>query len=251
MPVLAAAVLFVCFFSHLCALGLVGPDEPRYAAVARAMVETGDWVTPRLYGQPWFEKPALYYWGAAAAFRILGVSESAARLPSALAAALATLALAWAAWRLYGAAAGRAVLFILPTCVGSLAFARAATQDMLFSAALAAAMLTAHAVCSPVRSENFTESSAVLRKSLLGRFAFGFFLGVATLAKGPAGIALAGGSVALWALVSRRWREAFRLAHPLAIAAFCLPRFPGTCCALRATRISSARFSLLTTSSAI
>src|SRR5713226_104344 len=59
---LIAAVFYICFFSHLAALGLVGPDEPRYASVAREMAESGDWVTPRLDGRPWFEKPALYYW---------------------------------------------------------------------------------------------------------------------------------------------------------------------------------------------
>ena len=62
---LLSAIPYLCFFSHLDALGLVGPDEPRYAAVAREMAESGDWVTPHLNGQPWFEKPALYYWCAA------------------------------------------------------------------------------------------------------------------------------------------------------------------------------------------
>src|SRR5712692_11881400 len=90
-------VFYVCFFSHLDAPGVVGPDEPRYASVAREMAESSDWVTPRLDGRPWFEKPALYYWSAALAFRAFGVNETAARLPSALAAALAGLALAWAA----------------------------------------------------------------------------------------------------------------------------------------------------------
>src|SRR5579864_8123484 len=83
-------------------LGLVGPDDPRYTFIARAMLQSGDWVTPRLYGEPWFEKPILYYWTAAAAFRVFGVTEFAARLPSALGALLATLAMAWAALRAYG-----------------------------------------------------------------------------------------------------------------------------------------------------
>ena len=41
--------------------GLVAPDEPRYAAIAHEMASSGDWVTPRLWGEPWFEKPALLY----------------------------------------------------------------------------------------------------------------------------------------------------------------------------------------------
>jgi hypothetical protein len=77
--VAAELTVVLCLFSHLGAIGLVGPDEPRYAWIARAMASSGDWVTPRLYGQPWFEKPVLYYWAAAlgrmggpAAFRFRG-----------------------------------------------------------------------------------------------------------------------------------------------------------------------------------
>ncbi len=102
-------LLYVCLFSGLGALGLVGPDEPRYAAIARAMAETHDWVTPRLWGTPWFEKPVLYYWTAGIAMRLFGVSEFAARLPSALAALLAVAAVKWTALRSYGI--GRGVVF--------------------------------------------------------------------------------------------------------------------------------------------
>src|SRR3990172_1413799 len=54
--------LYIQFFHGLGQIGLVGPDEPRYAQVAREMMLSGDYITPRLYGQPWFEKPVLYYW---------------------------------------------------------------------------------------------------------------------------------------------------------------------------------------------
>ena len=77
----AAIAVFICLFGHLGAIGLVGPDEPRYAWIARAMARTGDWVTPRLYGQPWFEKPILYYWAAAAGFLLHLPAEWAARCP--------------------------------------------------------------------------------------------------------------------------------------------------------------------------
>ena len=121
-------------FTQLGVIGLVGPDEPRYAWIARDMAETGDWITPRLYGQPWFEKPPLYYWGAAISFKLFGVSEAAARLPSAISALLATLALAWLAWRLYGAETARWMLLLLPTTVGMIGFSHAAATDMPFAA---------------------------------------------------------------------------------------------------------------------
>lgn len=222
---LIAAVVYFCFFSHLSALGLVGPDEPRYAAVAREMAESSDWVTPRLHGQPWFEKPILYYWAAGTAFRLLGVSEFSARLPSALAATLAALALGWAARRFYGPTTAWAVLLIFPTTVGVFAFARAATTDMLFSALLALAMVAA--------SQSLF-GSPVQPSRRLGLVAFGSFLGFAALAKGPAAVVLAGGSMAVWALLTRRWKDAFRLMHPLAAFPFLVVALPWyVVCALR------------------
>ena len=74
-----AAGILLCLFAQLGAIGLTGPDEPRYAWIARAMARTGDWVTPRLYGQPWFEKPILYYWTAAIGFKLHLSAEWAAR----------------------------------------------------------------------------------------------------------------------------------------------------------------------------
>src|SRR5689334_14600804 len=72
-----------CFFYGLGNLGLVGADEPRYAQIAREMLERHDFVTPRLHGEVWLEKPVLYYWMAAAAFKVFGVHDWAARVPSA------------------------------------------------------------------------------------------------------------------------------------------------------------------------
>ena len=101
--VAAGLIVVVCLFSHLGAIGLVGPDEPRYAWIARAMESSGDWVTPRLYGQPWFEKPVLYYWAAALGFLIHLPAEWAARLPSAFAALAAAIAIGWLGWKFYAA----------------------------------------------------------------------------------------------------------------------------------------------------
>ena len=76
----------VQFFVGLGSLPLLGPDEPRYAEVARAMFASGNYVSPFLARELWFEKPALLYWLQAASYHIFGVGEFAARFPSALAA---------------------------------------------------------------------------------------------------------------------------------------------------------------------
>jgi 4-amino-4-deoxy-L-arabinose transferase-like glycosyltransferase len=218
LAALVAAVVYLCFFSRLDALGLVGPDEPRYASVAREMVRSGDWVTPRLAGEPWLEKPPLYYWGAAAAFSFLGVSEFAARLPSALAALAATLALGWTAGRLYGPQAGWATLLLFPSTIGALGFARGASTDMVFSASLAVALAAAVEVILRVREGE--------RPKRRWEAMLGIALGLAVLAKGPAGVLLAGGSVLVWAAVSGRWRDALRPLHPRVVFWFAVVALP-------------------------
>jgi 4-amino-4-deoxy-L-arabinose transferase-like glycosyltransferase len=237
--VLIAATLYVCYFSHLGAVGLVGPDEPRYAWIARAMAETGDWVTPRLYGKPWFEKPPLYYWAAALSFKLFGVSEAAARLPSAVSALLATLAIAWLALRIYGAETARWLLLLLPTTVGMIGFSHAASTDMPFSATLTIAMVAAAVLLRLVPPDNSlaaaTKSTpqpsswslaSFTSSTYSADFLFGLFLGLAVLAKGPAGVILCVGAVLSWAFVTKRWRDALGLLHPVAVVTFCLTALP-------------------------
>jgi 4-amino-4-deoxy-L-arabinose transferase-like glycosyltransferase len=81
-------------------LPLVGPDEPRYAQVAREMFLRRDLITPTLGGHPWFEKPVLLYWVMIASFRAFGVSEWSARLGPAIAGLLTIAAVYWLSRRL-------------------------------------------------------------------------------------------------------------------------------------------------------
>jgi 4-amino-4-deoxy-L-arabinose transferase-like glycosyltransferase len=241
----AAATLsavLICLFANLGAIGFLGPDEPRYAWIARAMAATGDWVTPRLYGQPWFEKPILYYWTAGFGFLLHLPAEWAARLPSAFAAFAAAIAIAWLGWKHYGDEGGFASCpallapLIFSSSVAAIGFARAATPDMLFSASLALAMASAAGALR--RSSNLrapTQGAQPTPARVRAYLAlFGAFLGLAVLAKGPAAILLAGGAIALWALATNQWRASFRFAHPLAITAFCIVALPWyVLCALR------------------
>jgi 4-amino-4-deoxy-L-arabinose transferase-like glycosyltransferase len=238
----AGLIVVVCLFSHLGAIGLVGPDEPRYAWIARAMATSGDWVTPRLYGQPWFEKPVLYYWAAALGFLAHLPAEWAARLPSAFAALAVAIAIGWLGWKFYGnesrpfASPFLIAPLIFSTSVAAIGFARAAGPDMLFSASLTIAMASGAIVLSrrgALRSESDDRASNAPSDHIALAF-FGASLGLAVLAKGPAGILLAAGALGICALVTSHWRDAFRLAHPLAIAVFCLVALPWyVLCALR------------------
>ncbi len=198
------------------------------------MAESGDWVTPRLYGQPWFEKPALYYWVTAIGLRLNLQPEWAARLPSALAALAAALAIGWLGWKHYDGEESflQRPAFLAPlifsTSVAAIGFSRAATPDMLFSAFVTLAMACAASVLQGRQALRAAESatSGAPPREMLTVALFGAFLGLAVLAKGPAGVLLAGGALALWAFATSLWRTAFRLVHPAAIGAFCVVALP-------------------------
>jgi 4-amino-4-deoxy-L-arabinose transferase-like glycosyltransferase len=222
--VIAVLVTCVCLFNGLTAFGLVGPDEPRYAAIARDMAVGDDWVTPRLHGEPWLEKPILYYWVAAVGYRVFGDSEWAARLPSVAGAATTMLALGWLARRFYGGPTAALFVLLFPSSIAILVFARAATTDMLFSATLALALASS----APL---------VLLRqpRGTLGyQIGFGAAVGLAVLAKGPAGVVLAGSAIVIGALLARRLPLVWRLAGPWSLGTFALVALPWyVLCALR------------------
>jgi 4-amino-4-deoxy-L-arabinose transferase-like glycosyltransferase len=192
---------------------LLGPDEPRYARVAVEMQRAGEWVRPTLQGEPWLEKPPLYYWLAGAAFRVLGENETAARLPS-VAAALWTVGVtALVGARLFGGAVGLHAGFVLGLSLLPFAYGRAATMDML----LAATVTTAVGLL------------ALRLLGVAGRFAIpvaGAFAGLATLAKGPLGLLLPGLVVAGFVLVTRRWRLLRECLSPTAALLFTVVAAP-------------------------
>lgn len=81
-------ILFLLFLWNV---PLLDPDEPVYGETAKEMLATGDFLSPRIYGEFWYDKPPLFYWLEAASFSILGISTFSARLPSALIGALTVL----------------------------------------------------------------------------------------------------------------------------------------------------------------
>ncbi|HSD27679.1 MAG TPA: glycosyltransferase family 39 protein [Vicinamibacteria bacterium] len=192
---------------------LLGPDEPRYARVAVEMQRAHEWVTPTLQGQPWLEKPALYYWLAGAAFTVLGENEAAARLPSVLAGLLLVGATALFGARAFGRAAGMHAGFILATALLPFAYGRAAAMDMLV-----AATLTAGVGLVGLRFLGQAGPLAVPAAAL--------FLGLATLAKGPIGLLLPGLVVLAYLVACREGRSVRELLSPRTIAAFLVVAAP-------------------------
>src|ERR1700728_4047082 len=171
-------------------LGLVGADEPRYAQVAREMLTRRDYVTPVLWGHPWLEKPALYYWRAMFAFLEFGVHDWSARLPSA-SFAFILVALIYLHLRRFRPGSQLDAALITASCAGIVGFARGASTDMQLAAPFCIGMLGWYA---------WYETD---RKFWL--FDLYFFVGVATLAKGPVAPFLAVAIIFTFAALRREW----------------------------------------------
>jgi 4-amino-4-deoxy-L-arabinose transferase-like glycosyltransferase len=178
------------FFYGLGAFGLLGADEPRYAQIAREMLNRGDWVTPTLLGKPWLEKPVLYYWQAMVSFRLAGVSDQAARLPAAFDAACLVAAIYFFLRRFRPGSELDGAL-IAASCVGVIGFAHAAATDMPLAAAFSIALLAW-----------FGWYESKQRAYLV---AFYVFLALGTLAKGPVAPALAAVILFLFVAARRDW----------------------------------------------
>lgn len=198
VAVLVTAVLLV-------ALGrphLFEPDEARHAEIAREMLASGRFVTPRLEGEPYYDKPVLFHWLVAASIGAFGYAGGPARIPSALAALWTILVAACWSRRAYGAPAGALAALGLATTPLFVALGRFVNLDMVFTAALTSALAWLG---------HWTLDARGARRSI---YPFYIALGVACLLKGPAAYAL-GGLVggAVW-LVDRR-RFAFAELKPV------------------------------------
>ncbi len=135
--------MLVLYLLALGGVGFLGPDEPRYASIGREMARSGDLITPRLDGQPWFEKPPLLYWMVAAGRLVRLPDEWAARLPVALASLVFLIFFFRVVAQEFSERTAIAASAILSTSVGWLAYSFAALTDLPMSAALVAALLLA------------------------------------------------------------------------------------------------------------
>lgn len=172
------------------------PDEGRYAEIPREMVATGDYLTPRINGIKYFEKPPLVYWATAAAIRIAGTSEAAVRSPIALFALLGGMAVYIAGRRLFGRAAGLWSALVLATSPLYLGLGQVLSLDMPVSALLTASLL---AFLLAVR-----EPPGWNRRLLL--WAFYAAAALAVLSKGLIGVLIPALVIGAWILLTRQWR---------------------------------------------
>jgi 4-amino-4-deoxy-L-arabinose transferase-like glycosyltransferase len=205
----------VLFFAHLGETALVNPDEGRYAEIPREMVVTGDYVTPRLNGVVYFEKPPLMYWAVAGMLKVFGPAEWAMRAPVALF-GLAGVLLTYAAarsWR--GRAAG-----ILAACVlGSSLLFFVLGRILLLDMAVAV-LMSATLYCFFLGVQSTGHRRLWLFHGLYAAAA------LATLTKGLIGFLLPGAVMFLWLLIFNQWKRLRPLYLPSGIFIFLLIAAP-------------------------
>jgi 4-amino-4-deoxy-L-arabinose transferase-like glycosyltransferase len=193
-------LVFACavfFLFKLGSIGFLGPDEPRYAQVAREMKWRNDWVTPTLLGKNWFEKPVLMYWLAGIAYRLFGENEWAARLPSALLGISSVFALFYFGKRIGGLKFGFFAGMVLASSIVFFSFSRAASFDIYLTAATFGAFISFFLTEAPKPS---TRTRATIF--------FYVFIGIGLLAKGLVGGMIPAGGIFIYFLMRHRlnWR---------------------------------------------
>jgi len=207
--------MVVCGFLFLAgvqSVGLLGADEPRYAQVAREMLQRHDYVTPTLWGKVWLEKPPLYYWMATIAYKAAGgVHDWAARMPSVALATLMVFFLYFWARRFYKGMQLDAAL-ITAASVMVIGFSRGASMDMPLAATFTVAMLSWFGWYT--------------QRSRLWLLAFYLFLALGTLAKGPVALFLASVIIIVFVALRREWGLLRKTLWPAGILLFLVVALP-------------------------
>ena len=191
-----ALVYALLWFGTLSYRHLIPSDEGRYAEIAREMLVTGDWVTPRYNGYKYFEKPPLQIWATATAFNLFGIGDWQARLWTALTGFLTIALIGFTGARLYGTRAGWLAAIALASSPMWVIGGHINSLDMGLSAFLVAAL------CSLILAQTSINS----RDSRNWMWACWAFMALATLSKGVIGIAIPGMVFVVYSITAWDWK---------------------------------------------
>ena len=195
-----AAVCWIVVFWKLSAPALMDPDEAHYAQLTREMLRAGNWMIPLLDGLPYIDKPVLFHWLQGLAIAMLGETETAMRLPSAVAAVALFFLTRWTGAQLFDGRIGVRAWLMLSTVPLTFMLGSIGVFDMVFTAFLFGAI--AFALVAVLRDRPHLQYVAYV------------FLSLAVMTKGPVALALAGafflaglacGRECRTALLSLRW----------------------------------------------
>jgi 4-amino-4-deoxy-L-arabinose transferase-like glycosyltransferase len=192
------------FFYRLDSLALFDADEPAYAEAAREMLISGNWITPHFNFQPRFDKPILFYWLIALAYKGFGIGEYAARFWSATFATGLTLSIYLFGQPLLGRRGACIAALAFATNVGTIVLGRAAVTDMTLTFCMTWTLLCFFDVYLATGKRNS-------RSLVPGYLAMAF----AVLTKGPIGLLLPGLIIGLFLIIRRKARATLPRLWPL------------------------------------
>lgn len=202
LVVLWAWVAFaLVWFGTLGARSLITADEGRYAVLSLNMLWSGDWITPRLNGVLYFEKPALQYWAGAIAYQLFGINEFAARFWPGLASLASVAVVAFSATRLWGREAGLTAALL----AGSMVWIYANGHYLTLDAGLG--FFLTLALCAFILAQRDEATPAERRHFMWLTWAA---MAGAVLSKGLVGLVIPGATLVLYSLISRDaliWRR--------------------------------------------
>ena len=203
-PTLVVLAASAVFFLNLGGTRLWDDDEPKNAACGREMLERGDWVVPMFNAQLRDHKPVMLYWAMMASYTLVGDTDVGARLPSAIASVLTVLMCFHLGRLLLGRAEGLAAGLLLSSGLMFSVLARAATPDGVLICCSTAALLAFVAGVAKLRGGTFSGNGRPLTELRLPTFAwvasYGA-MGLAVLTKGPIGVLLPFGVIAVYAVL--------------------------------------------------
>jgi 4-amino-4-deoxy-L-arabinose transferase-like glycosyltransferase len=189
---------------------LATPDEARYVEIPREMVVTGDYLTPRLNGVKYFEKPPLFYWMQAASIKAFGLQEAAMRLWVVLFAILGCLATYVFSQKYFNRAAGIASSLILGSSVLYFSLGRLIILDMPVSVIVTLILYSFY--------QAINEPLGLKRRYWF--YGFSILCGLGVLTKGIMALAIPGPIIILWATYTKQWKNVFPVYLPTSLAVF-------------------------------
>jgi 4-amino-4-deoxy-L-arabinose transferase-like glycosyltransferase len=201
------ALCGIFFFFKLGSYHLIDVDEPRYAEAAREMFSSGNWITPYFNYELRFDKPVFFYWLIAISYIFFGITEFAARFPSALLATLTVLCTYFYGRTFISKSFGFISSVVLITMLEFVAMSRMSITDMTLSFFICATIF------SGVLADYFYREQPKKNKSILLWWLAYIFCALAVLTKGPVGFALPAAIFGIYFLLKGRLKDNLRFVY--------------------------------------
>jgi len=211
-------ILLIIFSAYIFLFGLgkmalLDPDEPFYSETAREMIDRGEWLTPRIFGEPQFEKPPLYYWLTILSYKAFGINEFSARFPSAIFGILGIVGIYLLAGHLFSERTALYASLVMATSAEYLILARACVTDMVLCVSILYFFLFFFYAYNEERKRMYCIFCSAC-------------LALGVLTKGPVALVLPVFIVGLYLLIKKDFKAIFKFPIVTGTVVFCVISIP-------------------------